>query len=75
MGMGCDDVTKFIWEIANSVHMGATLTMIRPGLLYEWSWTVSLDVKEIFEDVVSLLHCCSTKIYSKHKDEVIKEVI
>lgn len=37
--------------------------------------STDLDNEEIFEDVVSLLHCYSMKIYSKRKDKVIKELI
>lgn len=34
-----------------------------------------LDSEEIFEEIVSLLHCYSMKLYSKRKDKVIKQVI
>ena len=34
-----------------------------------------LDSEEIFEEIVSLLHCYSMKLYSKRKDKSIKEII
>jgi predicted site-specific integrase-resolvase len=34
-----------------------------------------LDSEEIFEEIVSLLHCYSMKLYSKRKIPKIKEVI
>lgn len=34
-----------------------------------------LDSEEIFEEIVSLLHCYSMKLYSKRKKQKIKEVI
>lgn len=34
-----------------------------------------LDSEEIFEEIVSLLHCYSTKLYSKRKVSKIKEVL
>lgn len=34
-----------------------------------------LDSQEIFEEIVSLLHCYSMKLYSKRKVEKIKEVL
>lgn len=34
-----------------------------------------LDSEEIFEEIVSLLHCYSMKLYSKRKDKTIKEII
>ena len=34
-----------------------------------------LDSEEIFEEIVSLLHCYSMKLYSKRKIAKIKEVI
>ena len=34
-----------------------------------------LDSQEIFEEIVSLLHCYSMKLYSKRKAKKIKEVI
>lgn len=35
----------------------------------------SLDSKEIFEEIVSLLHCYSMKYYSKRRIQKIKEVL
>lgn len=34
-----------------------------------------LDNEEIFEEIVSLLHCFSMKMYSKRKGEKIKKVL
>lgn len=34
-----------------------------------------LDSQEIFEEIVSLLHCYSMKLYSKRKAAKIKEVL
>lgn len=34
-----------------------------------------LDSNEIFEEIVSLLHCYSMKLYSKRKINKIKEVV
>ncbi len=34
-----------------------------------------LDRQEIFEEIVSLLHCYSMKFYSKRKIQKIKEVL
>lgn len=34
-----------------------------------------LDSEEIFEEIVSLLHCYSMKLYSKRKEAKIKEVL
>lgn len=34
-----------------------------------------LDSEEIFEEIISLLHCCSMKLYSKRKVQKIKEVL
>lgn len=34
-----------------------------------------LDSQEIFEEIVSLLHCYSKKLYSKRKIQKIKEVL
>jgi predicted site-specific integrase-resolvase len=34
-----------------------------------------LDSEEIFEEIVSLLHCYSMKLYSKRKNKKIKEII
>ena len=37
--------------------------------------SVKLDSQEIFEEIVSLLHCYSMKLYSKRKMQKIKEVL
>lgn len=34
-----------------------------------------IDSQEIFEEIVSLLHCYSMKLYSKRKIQKIKEVL
>lgn len=34
-----------------------------------------LDNEEIFEEIVSLLHCYSMKLYSKRKNKLIKEIV
>lgn len=34
-----------------------------------------LDSEEIFEEIISLLHCYSMKLYSKRKKQKIKEVL
>lgn len=34
-----------------------------------------LDSEEIFEEIVSLLHCYSMKLYSKRKEKKIKEIL
>ena len=34
-----------------------------------------LDSEEIFEEIVSLLHCYSMKLYSKRKQQKIKEIL
>ena len=34
-----------------------------------------LDSEEIFEEIVSLLHCYSMKLYSKRKTQIIKEIL
>ena len=37
--------------------------------------SIKLDNEEIFEEVVSLLHCYSTKLYSKKKIQKLKEIL
>ena len=37
--------------------------------------SVKLDSEEVFEEIISLLHCYSMKLYSKRKAERIKEVL
>lgn len=37
--------------------------------------SVKLDSGEVFEEIISLLHCYSMKLYSKRKAERIKEVL
>ena len=37
--------------------------------------SAKLDSQEIFEEIVSLLHCYSMKLYSKRKGQKIKEVL
>lgn len=37
--------------------------------------STKLDSEEIFEEIVSLLHCYSMKLYSKRKDKKIKEIL
>lgn len=37
--------------------------------------SAKLDSQEIFEEIVSLLHCYSMKLYSKRKMQKIKEVL
>lgn len=37
--------------------------------------STKLDSEEIFEEIVSLLHCYSMKMYSKRKNKTIKELI
>lgn len=37
--------------------------------------SVKLDSEEIFEEIISLLHCYSMKLYSKRKAKKIKEVL
>lgn len=37
--------------------------------------SAKLDSEEIFEEIVSLLHCYSMKMYSKRKNKTIKELI
>ena len=34
-----------------------------------------LDSEEVFEEIVSLLHCYSIKMYSKRKNSKIKELV
>ena len=34
-----------------------------------------LDSEEIFEEIVSLLHCYSMKLYSKRRLDKLKEII
>lgn len=34
-----------------------------------------LDSEEIFEEIISLLHCYSMKLYSKRKKKKIKEIL
>lgn len=34
-----------------------------------------LDSEEIFEEIISLLHCYSMKLYSKRKGQKIKSVL
>lgn len=34
-----------------------------------------LDSEEIFEEIVSLLHCYSMKLYSKRKGQKIKQIL
>ena len=34
-----------------------------------------LDSQEIFEEIVSLLHCCSMKLYSKRRVSKLKGVL
>mgnify|MGYP002073740409 CR=1 FL=1 len=37
--------------------------------------SVKLDSEEVFEEIISLLHCYSVKLYSKRKAKRIKEVL
>jgi len=37
--------------------------------------SAKLDSEEIFEEIVSLLHCYSMKLYSKRKKKLIQEII
>lgn len=37
--------------------------------------SVKLDSEEIFEEIVSLLHCYSMKLYSNRKKKLIKDLI
>lgn len=37
--------------------------------------SVKLDSEEVFEEIISLLHCFSMKLYSKRKAKKIKEVL
>ena len=37
--------------------------------------SIKLDSQEIFEEIVSLLHCYSMRLYSKRKDKAIQEII
>jgi predicted site-specific integrase-resolvase len=37
--------------------------------------SVKLDSQEIFEEIISLLHCYSMKLYSKRKEKKIREVL
>ena len=37
--------------------------------------SVKLDSEEVFEEIISLLHCYSMKLYSKRKAKRIKEVL
>ena len=37
--------------------------------------SVKLDREEIFEEIISLLHCYSMKLYSKRKAHKIREVL
>ena len=37
--------------------------------------SIKLDSEEIFEEIVSLLHCYSMKLYSKRKGQKIKEIL
>ena len=37
--------------------------------------STKLDSEEIFEEIVSLLHCYSMKLYSKRKNKAIKELL
>lgn len=37
--------------------------------------STKLDSEEIFEEIISLLHCYSTKLYSKDRVDKIKEVL
>jgi putative resolvase len=35
----------------------------------------TLDSKEVFDEIVSLLHCYSMKLYSSSKRKLIKELV
>lgn len=37
--------------------------------------SIKLDTEEIFEEIVSLLHCYSMKMYSKRKSSLIRQLI
>lgn len=37
--------------------------------------STKLDSEEIFEEIISLLHCYSMKLYSKRKNKAIKELL
>ena len=37
--------------------------------------STKLDSQEIFEEIISLLHCYSMKLYSKRKEKRIREVL
>jgi len=37
--------------------------------------SVKLDSEEVFEEIVSLLHCYSMKLYSKRRKKIIEELI
>ena len=40
-----------------------------------WIKVTTLDAQEIFEEIVSLLHCYSVKLYSKRRLDKLKELI
>ena len=37
--------------------------------------SIKLDSEEIFEEIISLLHCYSMKLYNKRKGQKIKEIL
>ena len=37
--------------------------------------SVKLDSEEIFEEIISVLHCYSIKLYSKRKQKKIQELL
>ena len=53
------DLEKFNCEIVVMSEIGST----------------KLDSQEIFEEIISLLHCYSMKLYSKRKEKRIREVL
>ena len=53
------DLEKFHCEIVVMSEIGST----------------KLDSQEIFEEIISLLHCYSMKLYSKRKEKRIREVL
>lgn len=54
----------------NGYMVSGVYTDIASGISFE-----KLDSQEIFEEIISLLHCYSMKLYNKRKVQKIKEVL
>ena len=66
-------VQNFIWKLLNDL-LRARRIKCEIVVMSEVG-SEKLDSQEIFEEIVSLLHCYSMKLYSKRKIQKVKDVL